>query len=158
MGVHVPQGEMTVLGFVVPIGFNGVFLNRSVIDSCVKNWQYFRTDNISLKSTVHLLSEDTVRFWNWSWDLREICKMHQSFYAQIDSSSSQAASFYANVVMATIASLPAVHLFCAVWAILASLWEHLTCRCLHVVHSSLIALRYSKFGPIWLIVVEGQCM
>jgi len=77
-----------------------------------------------------------------------------------DSSSSaarQAASFYANIVMATIALLPGVHLFCAVWAILASLWENLTCPCLHnIVYSSQSDM--VKFGPIQLIVAEVQCM
>jgi len=75
--------------------------------------------------------------------LREICKnvvvISRTNRAK---QQRQAAIFYANVVMATIASLPGVHLFCVVWAILASLWEHLTCRCLRVVRSSLIALRY----------------
>jgi len=35
---------------------------RNVFDSCVKNEQYFRIDNISLESTFHWLSADIVRF------------------------------------------------------------------------------------------------
>jgi len=35
---------------------------RSIIDSCVKNWQYFRTDGIPLNSVSNSLSSDLVRF------------------------------------------------------------------------------------------------
>jgi len=48
------------------------------------------------------------------------------------------------IFMATIASLLGACLFCAVWAILASMWVNLTSRCLCVVRSSLIALRYGS--------------
>ena len=41
-------------------------------------------------------------------------------------------------------SLPGVCMFCMVWAISASLQEHLTCHCLRIVHSLLIALKYGK--------------
>ena len=44
-----------------PNGFNGVFCNRNVFDSCMKSW-YFRTDNISLESTFHHLCEDVLKF------------------------------------------------------------------------------------------------
>jgi len=49
-----------------------------------------------------------------------------------------------------IASLPGARLFCTVWAILASLREHLTCCCMCIVHLSMIALRYAKFGPLYV--------
>jgi len=58
------------------------------------------------------------------------CNSHISRKNQVKQRR-QAVTFYANVVMATTASLPMCACF-AVWAILASLWEHLTCRCLHV--------------------------
>jgi len=35
-----------------------------------------------------------------------------------------------NIIMTTIAMLLGAHTFCADWAILASLREHLVCRCL----------------------------
>jgi len=35
---------------------------RIVFDSCVKSWEYFRTDNISLETSLYWLSEDIVRF------------------------------------------------------------------------------------------------
>jgi len=43
---------------------------------------------------------------------------------------------------AAIASFLGGDLFCVVWAILASLREHLTCRCLHIVHSLLVTFGY----------------
>jgi len=36
-GVHVPQGEGKFWEFFGPIGLNGVFLNRNVLDSYVKS-------------------------------------------------------------------------------------------------------------------------
>jgi len=33
-----------------------------VFDSCVKSWEYFRADNMSLKTTFYWLSDDLVRF------------------------------------------------------------------------------------------------
>jgi len=60
--------------------------------------------------------------------------------------------------MAMIALLPGARLFCAVLAILSSVWEHLTFCCLRIVRSLLIVLRYGEFGPIGLIAVEVQCM
>jgi len=53
-----------------------------------------------------------------------------------------------NVTIATIESLPGVCICAAVLAILASLRKNLMCCCLHVVHLSVIELRYGKFGPI----------
>ena len=45
-GVHVPQGEGEVLGCFVPIGLNGIFLNRNVFDSSVKSCSLaFRRNN-----------------------------------------------------------------------------------------------------------------
>ena len=41
-------------------------------------------------------------------------------------------------------SIVSYALFCAVWAVLASLQENLTCRCLHVVRLLLIALRWAE--------------
>jgi len=75
--------------------------------------------------------------------LREICKKNLTVIARKKQAKQQrqAATFQANDVMATIASLLGVRSFCAVWAILASLWEHLMCRCLRVVRSSLIVWR-----------------
>jgi len=45
-----------------PINWNGVFLKRNVFDLCVKSLKYMRTDNMSLESTVHWLSEDIGKF------------------------------------------------------------------------------------------------
>jgi len=50
------KGRAVSWGFC-PTGLNGVFFNRNVFDSCVKNRQYFRMDNVSLESTFHWLSE-----------------------------------------------------------------------------------------------------
>jgi len=58
MSVHVPQGEGEVLRAFVSIGFNGVFLNRNVFDSCVKSSQYFRMDNTLLETSVHWPSDE----------------------------------------------------------------------------------------------------
>jgi len=55
-----------------------------------------------------------------------------------------------NIAMVTVA-LPVVQLFCIVLAFLVSLWEHLMCHCLCIVHSSLIVLRYGKFEPVYHI-------
>jgi len=44
-----------------PNGFNGVFCNRNAFNSCVKSW-YFHTDNTSLESMFHWLSEDVLKF------------------------------------------------------------------------------------------------
>jgi len=41
---------------------NGEMAYSSMIDSCVKSWQYFRTHNISLNSVSNWLSYDIVRF------------------------------------------------------------------------------------------------
>ena len=48
-------------------------------------------------------------------------------------------------------ALLVVHLFGTVWAILASLQGNLAKCGLHFVCSSLIALRYDNFGPIYRI-------
>jgi len=64
-GVHVQQGKgavSTVFCPHWPIGFNGVFCNRNIFDSCTKSWQYFRRDKISLESTFHWLYENIVKF------------------------------------------------------------------------------------------------
>jgi len=45
-----------------PHCFEWRILNRSVFYSCVKNWQYFRTDSVSLELTFHWLSKDTFKF------------------------------------------------------------------------------------------------
>jgi len=44
-------------GFFTLIGFSGVFECIFVFDSCVKSWQYFWTDSISVEMSVHWLSE-----------------------------------------------------------------------------------------------------
>jgi len=44
------------------IGLSGASLSRNVLDSCVKSLQYFHTDNVSLKTSLHWLSGDLVRF------------------------------------------------------------------------------------------------
>jgi len=65
MMVHISKGKgrnRGFFGFFVHIGLNGVFECVSVFDSCVKNCQYFRTDNISLETSVHWLSGDVVSF------------------------------------------------------------------------------------------------
>jgi len=36
--------------------------NRNVFDSCVKSWEYFHSDNISVETSFSRLSDDTVRF------------------------------------------------------------------------------------------------
>jgi len=36
--------------------------NRNIFDSCVKSWEYFRSDNISLATSFSWLSDDKVRF------------------------------------------------------------------------------------------------
>jgi len=51
-----------VSGFFCPIGLNGVFFNRNVFDSCMKSFQYFRMDNMSLEMSVHWLYEYVVSF------------------------------------------------------------------------------------------------
>jgi len=60
----VPQeeGAISVFFAIIGIGFNGVLFNRNVFDSCMKTLQYFRMNNISLESTFHWLSKDTVKF------------------------------------------------------------------------------------------------
>ena len=37
VGANVPQGEEEVLGFFDSICLNGIFLNKNVLDSCVKS-------------------------------------------------------------------------------------------------------------------------
>ena len=80
----------------------------------------------------------------------------QKCNSDFDFLASQAADCV-NVAIATIESLTGANIYVAVWAILASLRENLTCRCLRVVHTSLIAWRYGKFRPIyriWVIAVS----
>ena len=43
-------------------GIGAYFFNRNVFDSCVKSFQYFRTQNISLELAVHWFLEDAVKF------------------------------------------------------------------------------------------------
>jgi len=67
-----PQGEGAVSGVVSgivrhfrPILYNGdirIQTYWSIIDSCVKNWQYFRTHGIQLNSVSNSLYYDVVRF------------------------------------------------------------------------------------------------
>ena len=57
MGSTCTKGKGRVWVFFVPIGLNGIFLNRNVFDLCVKSREYFHTE-----STVHWLSEDIVKF------------------------------------------------------------------------------------------------
>jgi len=42
--------------------YNGEMAYWSIIDSCVKSWQYFPTQNVSLNSVKDWLFYDTVRF------------------------------------------------------------------------------------------------
>jgi len=51
------------------------FYNRNVFDSCVKNSQYFRTDNIALETFVCWLSEDVVSFEINVWVYEKFAKM-----------------------------------------------------------------------------------
>ena len=39
-----------------------IWMGRNVFDSCMKSWEYFRTDGISLESMFHWLFDDLVRF------------------------------------------------------------------------------------------------
>jgi len=62
-GLHAPRGKGH-FGFFVPIGLNGrmaYFLHRNAFDSCEK-LTIFPYYNMSLESTFHWLSEDTVNF------------------------------------------------------------------------------------------------
>jgi len=51
-------------------------------------------------------------------------------------------SDFSKAMLCIAVALPVACFFCMVWATLASLQENLTCHCLHLVHTSLIALRY----------------
>jgi len=102
-------------------------------------------DNMSLESTVHGLSTDAVMFEIDVGICKKISKMQVIL-------RTNRLNQHANVVMVGVC------LFCAIWAILASLWQHLTCCCLCTVGSSLILFRYGKFLPLWLLVVEVLCM
>ena len=52
---------VSVCAHSVPLVWLGGML-RNVFDSCVKSWEYFRTDNISLETSFYWLSDDIVRF------------------------------------------------------------------------------------------------
>jgi len=53
------EAGMVSMGFAefFPIRFNGALLSRNILDSCVKSWQYFPTDKMSLETSFHWLSE-----------------------------------------------------------------------------------------------------
>ena len=69
MGAHVAQGEWVHFGVCPhwPNGFNGLIFKRNVFNSCVKSWEYFRTDNTLLGSMSLWLSDDIVRFRIERW-------------------------------------------------------------------------------------------
>jgi len=48
---------------------------RSRFDSCVESSQYFRTDNISLETSVRWLSKDVVSFKIEVWVYEKFAKM-----------------------------------------------------------------------------------
>jgi len=150
MGFHVPQGEGEVLSLFLFHWFEWRIFDRNIFDSCVKIWQYFRTGNISLKTSVYRLSEKLSVFRSKFVFTRNLQKCNSRFTQKSHQAATPSSNLLreVNVDVATIASLPGARFFCAVWAILANLRKHLTCRCLHVVSSSLIALRYGKFGSI----------
>jgi len=59
-----------------PIGLNGqndVLFTQKMYYTRVKSWQYFCTDNTSLESTFHWLSEDVLKFEvnTWVWEQLE---------------------------------------------------------------------------------------
>jgi len=58
------QGEGVDLGSFPhwPNGFNGVFCNRNVFDSCVKKLIIFLYGQYILESTFHWLSKDILKF------------------------------------------------------------------------------------------------
>ena len=55
-----------------------------VFDSCVKSWEYFYTNNISLETLLHWLSEDIVRFkieWGWGEMYKNVNTISDGFSA-----------------------------------------------------------------------------
>jgi len=103
--------------------------------------------------SVHWLSKDIVSFEIEFGVYEKFTKMWQWFQLK---KKSHNLLCKVNVAIVTIA-LPVVCLFCTLWATFCNLWEHLTCCCLCIVLSLLIALRYGKFGPIYrirLVAVE----
>jgi len=104
---------------------------------------YLCTDNISLEATVHWLPKIQSSLRSMLGFTRNMQKCNSNFDSfWLHTQQTVAAALYASVIMATIASLPGVRLFCMVWAILASLREHLMCRCLHVVRLLVTTFRY----------------
>jgi len=87
----------------------------------VKSTHYFRTDNISLETSVRWLSEDVVSLRSKLKFRKNLPKCNNNFTKK----SRLAATFMqVSVTMGTIA-LPVARLFCMVWAILANLQENL---------------------------------
>ena len=56
---------LAFFGICVCIVSIGDMTLRNAFDSCVKSWQYFPTQNISLNSVYDWLSYDIVRFTRW---------------------------------------------------------------------------------------------
>jgi len=73
-GVQEPQGKGQFRGFSLPLVSMAYFLHINVIDSCVKRWQYFRTDDVSLDLAFHWLYNNTVEFEVDGGVLQEICQ------------------------------------------------------------------------------------
>jgi len=56
------QGDWAVLGVLAPLVSVAYLFNRYVFNLCMKIFLYFRTQNISLESAVHWLSEDAFKY------------------------------------------------------------------------------------------------
>jgi len=68
--------------------------NRNIFDSCVKSWEYFRTDNILLETSLSWLSDDIVRF-KIEMGLRRNVQKCTPCLSDVLASSLAAASCYA---------------------------------------------------------------
>ena len=74
---HESRGRGGFVGFSLH-WFEWHIFNRNVLDSCVKGWQYFSTDNLLLES-VHWPSKNTVKFKIEACVYQKFAKMKQWF-------------------------------------------------------------------------------
>ena len=71
--------------------------NRNIFDSCVKSWEYFCSDNISLETSFSWLSDDVFRFKIEMGVVKKCTKMSTPF--QMNFSAQKYASHTTSVVI-----------------------------------------------------------